>query len=97
MQRLKDYLNFMAWFAGLGYGLLRPFAQSVELPTVLHAIGLTALAFVLAQLVLRFLQRAVAKAVPVGDPAKPAARSRPPQLLPRVKPRTQFGLRGARR
>jgi hypothetical protein len=97
MQRLKDYSNFLIWFAGLGYGLLRLFAGDFELPLALHAAGLAAVVFMLTQLVLRFLQRAAGEGGAIGGPPRTAPHACPPPPLPSVKPRAQFGLRGGRR
>lgn len=94
MQRLKDYLNFTAWFAGLGYGLLWLFQAAGALPLGLHVIGLVTLIFASMQLGLLALRRAQGKSTPGAALPKAISRARRPEPLPTVKPRTQFGLRG---
>jgi hypothetical protein len=99
MERVRDYGGFIVWFIGAGY--LAAWAMASDrlaaMPTGLHAIGLTAVAF----LPWRLWVQARARRVPSG-PVQPIAsatravlqgsRQSPPRR--RIEPRKQFGLRG---
>jgi hypothetical protein len=103
MNRVRDYIVFAVWFAGLGYivmWLLRS-PDLLLLPPVLHAIGIASAMFVPLRLLLRVIRhrRAATGAVRVVSARKPATVLRPPWRKPThplrpVKPRSHFGLRG---
>lgn len=75
----------------------------LSLSPTLHMLGLLSAIVVALGFVRRLLRRArrarAAKAIEarrdrIAAGSKPAPRPRPPRRLPRVKPRSQFGLRG---
>jgi hypothetical protein len=106
MNRVWDYIGFVIWFMGLGY-IVMWLIGSPEyrmLPPIMHMIGLASATFVAVRLLLLAIARwrvpwSVARAM--SDARPPEAVLKPPPAkpvrpLPTVKPRNQFGLRGAR-
>jgi hypothetical protein len=101
MERVRDYGGFVVLFMGLGY--LAGWALTTErlaaMPAGLHAIGLTAVAFLPLRAwsyVRERRTKTAAATSPVQLAAIPVFR-RPDPRRPRVKPRNHFGLRGAAR
>lgn len=102
MNRVRDYIGFAVWFAGLGYivmWLLRS-PDLLLLPPALHVLGVASAMFVPVRLFLRARSRRRA-APDTASTRKPAAVLRPPRRkssypLRPVKPRSHFGLRGMR-
>jgi hypothetical protein len=101
MERVRDYGGFVVLFMGLGY--LAGWALTAErlaaMPAGLHAIGLTAVAFLPLRAWSYMRERrtktaAAAAAAPFA--AIPMFR-RPDPPRPHVKPRNHFGLRGTPR
>jgi hypothetical protein len=97
MTRVRDYISFAVWFAGLGYIVmwLLGSPDHLALPPALHAIGTAAAVLVPVRLLLRTLKRH--GAVPAISPL-PAAVPRPLRRkatypVRTVKPRSHFGLR----
>lgn len=111
MARLRDYIGFAVWFAGLGYmaiWLLAWRSLGGALPPSLHILGALLAFFVAVQgvhVMLRRARRRRAAAAPPPDLAAAGASADAGVLsrkllldsLPRVKPRNHFGLRGAPR
>jgi hypothetical protein len=82
-------------------GFLCNSTHPLRLPPGLHALGFISALFATARLLLCLYKRSRRPAPPASAlqvvpeaPPLPPRRPRPP--LPSVKPRTQFGLRGAR-
>ena len=103
MEKLRDYGGFIVWFIGLGY--LAGWAMAPErlatMPASVHAIGLTALAFLPWRVWVWWNGRRLAHPTPTAEPdvtpppPAPIRHRRPaPPPKQNVKPRTQFGLRG---
>jgi len=102
MNRIKDYIGFAIWFAGLGYIAmwLAGSPDHLTLPPTLHALGVASAMLLPVRLVLHAVsrRRAAAGAVPVVLARKPATVLRPRRRKPMcplrpVKPRSHFGLR----
>lgn len=136
MDRLKDYIGFAVWFAGLGYIAMWPLASSgdsgvpfgatilcadgplrvadvlchlphpLPLPLPFHVLGALSTSIV-AVLFFRLAlnrSRRVRSLASASQRMAPMPESPPARLpdsilqsLPRVKPRSHFGLRGVRR
>lgn len=105
--RLRDYIGFAVWFAGLSYmaiWLLAWRTLGEALPPSLHILGALMFLAVAGQgmyLVLRRARRRRASSAPpmaqVAENAGASSRKLLLDSLPRVKPRNHFGLRGAPR
>jgi hypothetical protein len=134
LHRLRDYLGFIVWFAGLGYIVIWPLAASGNgglpfgaavlctgvtsgvlellchsvhpsaLPLPFHVLGALSVIAISFKVLHYGLSRAwrghagVARLAATRAPGAAAAPLPPSVLrsLPRVKPRSHFGLRGAR-
>jgi len=100
MNRVWDYVGFAIWFTGLGYivmWLLGP-SDLLMLPPTLHVIGVATALLLPIRLAVRAVgrrRRAPAGAAQPRETALPLRRRHPPRPLRPVKPRSQFGLRGA--
>ena len=104
MERIRDYGGFIVWFMGLGYlaGWAAAPDRLAAMPASVHAIGLTALAFLPWRAWVWWKRRgaanaAVAPAVTASPspPFTPIKQRRPaPPPKRNVKPRNHFGLRG---
>jgi hypothetical protein len=132
MHRLRDYVGFVVWFAGLGYMAIWPLSASgtsgalfgasvlchapapfgvlgvlcraphpLTLSPASHVLGFLLAVAAALRLAYRALRRAwraragrtnAARAIRISVALMPSPRPQPP--LPRVKPRSQFGLRG---
>ena len=107
MARLRDYIGFAVWFAGLGYmasWLLAWRSLGGALPPSLHILGALMFLAVAGQSMYLMLRRACRRragtAPPmaeVADDSSALSRKLLLDSLPRVKPRNHFGLRGAPR
>jgi len=105
--RLRDYIGFAVWFAGLSYMAIWLLAWGTlgrALPPSLHILGALMFLAVAGQgmyLVLRRARRRRASSAPpmaqVAEDAGALSRKLLLDGLPRVKPRNHFGLRGAPR
>jgi len=103
MTRVRDYISFAIWFAGLGYIVLWLLGSPdhLVLPPALHAIGVAAALLIPVRLLSRMVKRrrAAAGAVPGTEARQPTAVLRPLRRtasypIRTVKPRSHFGLRG---
>jgi hypothetical protein len=103
MHRVRDYISFAVWFAGLGYIVMWLLSSPdlLLLPTSLHVVGVASAIFVPVRLLVRTVRRrrAAPGAIGVNPARKPAAVRRPSRRKPThplrsVKPRSHFGLRG---
>ena len=107
MARLRDYIGFAVWFAGLGYmaiWLLAWRSLGSALPPTLHMLGaFLALAvavhgvYVMLRRARRRRANAASPMTEVAEDAGALSRKLLLDSLPRVKPRNHFGLRGAPR
>ena len=91
MNRCKDYVAFIVWFAGLGYIALWPlsaggiggvgFGAAWTLPPTLHLLGLASAGFVSLRIVAMAVRRwrRLRAAAPPLPPDQAAARLRPPR------------------
>lgn len=99
MERIQDYGGFIVWFLGLGYlaGWAIAPDRLAAMPPSVHAIGMTAIAFLPWRVWVYWQGRRRHRPI---EPAKPAAVTTyrapllPPPRRPVVKPRAHFGLRG---
>ncbi len=107
MPRLRDYIGFAVWFAGLSYMAIWLLAWGTlgrALPPSLHILGALMFLAVAGQGMYLMLRRARRRRAGAPSPMTEVtedggALSRKLLLdsLPRVKPRNHFGLRGAPR
>ncbi|HEY0224743.1 MAG TPA: hypothetical protein VGC38_09530 [Pseudolabrys sp.] len=111
MNRIKDYAGFVGWFSGLGYIVLLPITAAdlagkplaLALPPGLHALGFLSAVFVTARLLLHAIRRArrvqntsKGKTIKLETAAAvPPPSRKPVPLRSVIKPRKEFGLRGA--
>ena len=109
MNRVGEYIRFAMWFTGLGYVVLWPLTAydvgvRLHLSPGLHLAGMMSSTGVLICLLLRPLRRRWrARAAGAGAAPPPAMvrlrigkKSAPPPPRRYVRPRSHFGLRGAR-
>ncbi len=100
MERVREYGGFVVWFLGLGYVAAWALVPDRlgNTPASLHAMGLTAVAFLpwRAWVYLHGRNHPVAVATSLQAVVRDYGRVTPPPLATRrpVKPRSQFGLRG---
>jgi hypothetical protein len=103
MERVREYGGFIVWFLGLGYVVAWALAPERlgNTPASLHAMGLTAVAFLpwRAWVYLHGRNKPAAAATSLQAVVRDYRRVTPPPVVIRrpVKPRSQFGLRGASR
>lgn len=98
MQRLRDYVGFVVWFAGLGTIVLWAIDGSLGEPLAalsppLRLLGTLAAIGVFVRLLL-IAWRSKQKPPASDRPAQASALRRPHPAIKRIKPRNQFGLRG---
>ena len=98
MTRVRDYISFAIWFAGLGYIAmwLLGSPDHSTLPPSLYAVGMATAVLVPVRLFLLIVKR---RRAPPAISRQPAVVLRPPRRkttypLRAVKPRSHFGLRG---
>jgi len=106
VNRVCDYCGFVVWFVGLGY-IVMWLIDSPEhrmLSPAFHVVGLASATFVAVRLLLLAIARwrapvSVVRASAAARVPGAVLKTPPPtpaRLLPTVKPRRHFGLRGTR-
>ncbi len=100
MRRVWDYIGFAVGFAGFGYSVLWLFGLRgrLVLPAGLHSLAIAAAALLPLWLFWGLIDRRRRDGGPAANSRATAALLRPPRRGPplrTVKPRRQFGLRGA--